>query len=63
MAQTNLNDDQIHTGEVGAVGVASGTTAQRPSSPTVGMIRYNTTESKLEGYDGQWKSFESFEQV
>ena len=61
MAQTNLNDDQIHTGEVGAVGVASGTTAQRPSSPTVGMIRYNTTESKLEGYDGQWKSFESFD--
>ena len=25
------------------------------------MIRYNTTESKLEGYDGQWKSFESFD--
>ena len=61
MAQTNLNDGQIHTGDVGAVSVASGTTEQRPSSPTVGMIRYNTTESKLEGYDGQWKYFDSFD--
>lgn len=61
MAQTNLNDDQIHSGEVGAVGVASGTTDQRPSSPTVGMIRYNTTESTLEGYDGAWKKFTSFD--
>ena len=61
MAQTNLNDDQIYTGEVGAVGVASGTTEQRPNSPTVGMIRYNTTESVLEGYDGAWKKFDSFD--
>ena len=29
-----------------------GTTAQRPSSPAVGMIRYNTTESDYEVYDG-----------
>ena len=32
-----------------------GTTAQRPASPTAGMIRYNTTTSIGEYYDGsQW---------
>ncbi len=29
-----------------------GTTAQRPGSPGTGMIRYNTTESDYEVYDG-----------
>lgn len=29
-----------------------GTTAQRPTSPTVGMIRWSTTISKFEFYDG-----------
>ena len=29
-----------------------GTTAQRPASPTAGMIRYNTTTSIGEYYDG-----------
>lgn len=33
-----------------------GTTAQRPASPEVGMVRYNTTESKYEAYyAGAWK--------
>jgi hypothetical protein len=30
----------------------SGTTAQRPASPSVGMIRYNSTTNYLEFYDG-----------
>lgn len=35
-----------------------GTTAQRPASPTNGMIRYNTTLSKLEGYaNNTWGVF------
>jgi len=34
----------------GALTMPSGTTAQRPSSPTVGMMRYNTTVSKYEVY-------------
>ena len=34
--------------------VPSGTTAQRPSTPAVGMFRYNTTENEFEGYDGSW---------
>ena len=39
----------------GSFGVPAGTTAQRPASPTVGMIRYNTTESQYEVYSGtQW---------
>ena len=33
-----------------------GTTAQRPGSPTQGMIRYNTTENQYEVYtsDSDW---------
>lgn len=29
-----------------------GTTAQRPAAPATGMIRYNTTTSKVEYYNG-----------
>ncbi len=32
-----------------------GSTAQRPTSPTSGEIRFNTTTLSVEGYDGtQW---------
>lgn len=42
----------------GAIVVPAGTTAQRPASPAQGMIRYNTTTSKFEGYDGSgWVDF------
>ena len=34
----------------GALTVPVGTTAQRPASPVSGMLRYNTTISKLEIY-------------
>ena len=30
----------------------TGTTVQRPSSPAAGMLRFNSTDSKFEGYDG-----------
>jgi hypothetical protein len=36
----------------GSMTIPSGTTAQRPSSPTAGMVRYNTTESYVEYYNG-----------
>lgn len=40
----------------GADKIPSGTTAQRPASPQVGHIRYNTTESKYEVYTtGGWQ--------
>lgn len=48
--------------DTGYLGFPSGTTAQRPSSPQRGMIRWNTTTSNLEGYDGSsWRAlrFES----
>jgi hypothetical protein len=35
-----------------ALTLPSGNTLQRPSTPIAGMIRYNTTLSKIEGYDG-----------
>lgn len=40
---------------IGAWGIPSGTTAQRPSSPVRGMLRYNTDLAKLELYvPSQW---------
>jgi hypothetical protein len=38
----------------GSLKVPSGTTAQRPSSPTNGMLRYNTSNSEFEVYNGMW---------
>lgn len=42
----------------GAIDISSGTTAQRPTSPNTGMIRYNTTIAGYEVYaaDGTWKT-------
>lgn len=39
-----------------AIKIASGTTAQRPGSPTAGQLRYNTTLGKFEGYTTAWSS-------
>ena len=40
---------------IGAWGIPSGTTAQRPNLPKQGMLRYNTDLSKLELYvPSQW---------
>jgi hypothetical protein len=40
-----------------AIKIASGTTAERPGSPTAGQLRYNTTLNKFEGYNGTvWSS-------
>ena len=36
----------------GAITVPVGTSAQRPATPVQGMIRFNTTTNKFEGYDG-----------
>jgi len=58
MAQTNLNSDQISNDDFASVAIPSGTTEERPTTPVVGMIRYNTTENVLEGYNGSWKVFD-----
>lgn len=41
----------------GAITVPRGTTAQRPSVPTNGMVRYNTTTAHFEGYVNGWVAF------
>lgn len=50
----------VSTGNnTGAMKVPTGTTAQRPSSPVSGTLRYNTTINKFEVYSGtQWLSIE-----
>ena len=54
MAITKLaNSDLItFTDSTDSVRLPFGTTAQRPSSPTNGEMRYNTTDNKVEYYDG-----------
>jgi hypothetical protein len=42
--------DQSNYDGTGAIAIPSGTTAQRPGSPVVGNIRYNTTVAVLEQY-------------
>ena len=46
-----VSDNILMTG-TGAIDVASGTTAQRPGSPSAGMFRFNSQTSECEGYDG-----------
>jgi len=42
--------------DTGAIQLPSGTTAQRPVSPSVGQMRYNSTFKTVESYDGtRWK--------
>ena len=48
LKNTSIND-------TGYLGLPSGTTAQRPASPAIGYLRYNTTTSYIEGYfSGGW---------
>jgi len=53
----DIQIDPDGTGQLVVVGTnsmlpPSGTTAQRPGSPTAGDFRYNSTETKLEYYNG-----------
>jgi hypothetical protein len=54
-AQVTFSNNMTVTGNTtfngtGFLKIPSGTTAQRPASPVVGMIRYNTTNSEFEAY-------------
>lgn len=41
----------------GAIAIPAGNTAQRSQNPIAGMIRFNTDNAILEGYDGSsWKA-------
>ena len=38
----------------GAGTLPAGTTAERPGTPAVGMVRYNATNAQFEGYGAEW---------
>ncbi len=44
----------VRIDSTGAFNIPTGTTAERPGIPSVGMIRYNTDTNLFEGYDGNW---------
>ena len=43
-------DSDVNCAGTGAITVPDGTTAQRPGSPSAGMLRLNTTTNQFEGY-------------
>ena len=50
----------FHVSATDAVRLASGTTAQRPGSPSNGDIRYNSNLTTIEGYsNGAWANMAS----
>jgi hypothetical protein len=54
---TNVSAVDATFNGTGAVKVPVGTTAQQPVSAVLGMIRFNTTKSLMEVFDGLvWKS-------
>ena len=56
MSITHDGNIDVGTNNTGSLRVPNGTTAQRPTGAN-GMIRYNTTDAKLEGYiDSQWQA-------
>lgn len=50
-AQWNATGDMTLPG-TGALKLQAGTTAQRPGTPATGMVRYNSTITQFEGYNG-----------
>jgi hypothetical protein len=54
----SISDDAILPG-TGGVTVPNGTTAERPSLPNGGQIRYNTTSGRIEGYATGWQTLGS----
>jgi hypothetical protein len=60
-AALTIGTDQNATfNSTGAITVPVGNTAQRPSSPANGMIRYNSSTNGLEGYIlGSWTAIKS----
>jgi hypothetical protein len=50
MAIKIKNNTVIYDDEV--LRVAANTTENRPVSPEIGMLRFNTTDVNFEGYDG-----------
>ena len=56
---TNLNTDKVEaaavvakTSATGSAVIPTGTTGQQDGSPSAGYLRFNTTDTSFEGYDG-----------
>ena len=49
---------EIKTGSTG-IRIPTGTTAERPSTPVTGQLRYNTDTSRFEFYDTGWRDVSS----
>ena len=63
----SINDNGIATTKIvdnpqfegtGSILIPAGTTAERPSSPVVGQLRYNTDTGNLEQFNGNWVAIE-----
>jgi len=50
--QTQLDARVTKTGSTGSAALPSGTTVQRDGSPSAGYLRWNTTDTSAEVYDG-----------
>jgi len=53
-AKVQQSTGELYVGVSGkqAFGLPHGTTADRPTTPATGMVRWNTTNTELEAYDG-----------
>lgn len=52
------SESRFHIDNTSALQLPRGTTGQRPASPTPGFLRWNTTDTKLEVYDGFiWRQY------
>ena len=53
---TAIPSAELHVSGNGAMIIPSGTTTQRPTNPIIGMIRFNTTTGRYEGWgsSGAW---------
>lgn len=49
---------EIKTGSTG-IRIPTGTTAERPSTPVTGQLRYNTDTARFEFYDTGWRDVSS----
>jgi hypothetical protein len=49
---SDLGTYVVETSATGSAEIPSGTTAQRDGTPAAGYLRFNTTDSSFEGYDG-----------
>ena len=48
----NNSEDRYVSKEYTSANMPTGSTAERPSTPAAGMLRFNSTEVEFEGYDG-----------